>query len=116
MKFSDMVGHASKSLRKRRGFTQSELAHIMGISDRTISMIETNRTSASLETLEYMMRALSVSPREFFDFDMEEQANGPRVERLAALADVARNLSDEGLALALGILEVIEEREKGDED
>ena len=108
-----MVALATKSLRKRRGLTQAELAAMMGTTDRTISQIETGGQIPTLDTIEQLLTALDLSPRDFFDFDLKGKAEAQRVQRLADLMDAARRLSEDGLSLAVKMIDLMEKHEAG---
>jgi transcriptional regulator with XRE-family HTH domain len=111
MTLAEMVALATKSLRKRRGLTQAELAAMMGTTDRTISQIETGGQIPTLDTIEQLLTALDLSPREFFDFDLKGKAEVRRVQRLAELGDAARRLSEDGLTLAAKMIDLMEKHE-----
>ncbi len=57
-----------KTLRKRRGLTLDMLSQRAGISIRTISDIELNKTVPSLPTISTLSQALKVSSTELFDY------------------------------------------------
>ncbi len=57
-----------KTLRKRRGLTLEMLSQRAGISIRTISDIELNKTVPSLPTISTLSQALKVSSTELFDY------------------------------------------------
>ncbi len=63
-----------KTLRKRRGLTLEMLSQRAGISIRTISDIELNKTIPSLPTISTLAQALKVSSTELFDY---AQKNSP---------------------------------------
>lgn len=60
------VGNRLLALRKRKGLTQTELAYIAGISDRTYADIERGSTNMRIETALRICQALSVTPDEIF--------------------------------------------------
>jgi transcriptional regulator with XRE-family HTH domain len=111
MTLAEMVAQATKSLRKRRGLTQAALAAMMGTTDRTISQIETGGQIPTLDTIEQLLTALDLPPREFFDFDLKRKTEARRVQRLAELGDAARRLSDDGLTLAAKMIDLMEKHE-----
>jgi transcriptional regulator with XRE-family HTH domain len=61
------VGSKIRDLRKVRGFTQSELAEVSGLSANTLSMIERGVSSPTLVTLQKIASALQVDINNFFD-------------------------------------------------
>jgi transcriptional regulator with XRE-family HTH domain len=60
------IGHHIKELRNRRKLTVRELATRSGISHATISLIERERTSPSIDTLSAMLDALGTTLVGFF--------------------------------------------------
>lgn len=56
-----MLGDKVKNLRKQKKLTQQELAKIVGLSQSTIGMIESNRQGASKETLIKLAKALDTT-------------------------------------------------------
>jgi len=65
------IGVHIKELRKRRKLTVRELAARSGVSHATISLIERDRTSPSIDTLSAMTDALGTTLVGFFD-DIEQ--------------------------------------------
>jgi transcriptional regulator with XRE-family HTH domain len=61
------VGNKIRDLRKFRGFTQSELSEVSGLSVNTLSMIERGVSSPTLVTLQKIATALQVDINNFFD-------------------------------------------------
>ena len=47
-----------KTLRKSRGYTQEELAHLSGVEQPTISRLESGNSSVTLKTLKDIAKAL----------------------------------------------------------
>ena len=45
------LGNRIAHLRKRKGWTQNDLANLIFVTDKTVSSWELNRTEPSLETL-----------------------------------------------------------------
>lgn len=60
------IGHRLRSFRKKRGFSQRELAMRAGLTNGTISLIEQNKTSPSVASLKSLLDAIHVSMAEFF--------------------------------------------------
>ena len=54
--------------RKEKGFSQNELADILGISREHIAKIETAKRCVSLGLLIEISETLNIPVREFFDF------------------------------------------------
>ena len=66
------LAQAVKDLRKRKGFSQEELAEISGLSLRTIQRIENGETKPTGETLKRISNALDISPDKLFDWSIKE--------------------------------------------
>jgi transcriptional regulator with XRE-family HTH domain len=71
------IGHKLKTIRKRHGLSQRELAARAGLTNGTISLIEQNRTSPSVASLKSLLDAIPISMAEFFS-TLEEEP-GPKV-------------------------------------
>ena len=65
----DNLGPQLKNLRQRRGLSQRKLAHLAGVSNATVSLIEHGRTDPSLGLLRKILDSLGVSFAEFFASD-----------------------------------------------
>ena len=82
------VGARLKALRIKGGFTQRDLAGKAGVTNGMISMIEQNKHSPSVATLNRLTDALGLSFAEFFSIALPE---APRVfylkEELVALTE-----------------------------
>lgn len=63
MKTTDkiIVGQRIRAARKHKGYSQMELANLVGISNRTISMYETGNSSPDIETANRLVNALQTS-------------------------------------------------------
>lgn len=62
----EFVGDRLKLLREIQGFSQRELAKRSGITHSNISMIEQGQVSPSIQSINRILNALSVSPQNFF--------------------------------------------------
>lgn len=58
------IGNTLLALRKKSGFTQSELAEAAGLSDRTYADIERGTANMRIETFLRICRALNVTPND----------------------------------------------------
>ena len=56
------LGKRLKSTRKAQGFSRVELAHLSGISVRSIEEIENKRRAGSLPTVQLLAAVLKVKP------------------------------------------------------
>ncbi len=60
------IGTLLKKLRKERGFSEKELARMIGMTDAHINLLENDRRTPSLLTLVKLAAALDVAPADFF--------------------------------------------------
>lgn len=70
--FKEAFGKNLKQIRKSKNITQETLAEMIGIHPRQISKIETGEHFPNSTTLENICISLSVSPKELFNFDLQE--------------------------------------------
>ena len=63
------LGKRIKELRKRKGFTQEQLAELVGLEQNTVSVIESGRNFPTLATLEKVATVLDVELCDFFNYD-----------------------------------------------
>ncbi len=70
--FKEAFGKNLKEIRKSKGITQESLAEMIGIHPRQVSKIETGEHFPNSTTLENICVALSISPRELFNFELRE--------------------------------------------
>lgn len=71
------IGKRLKKIRIQRGLSQRELAARAGLTNGTISLIETDKTSPSVASLKSLLDAIPVSMAEFFG--AIEEADSPKV-------------------------------------
>ena len=55
------VGELIRAERKKKGWTQSELAERLGTTDRSISDLERGKTNPKLDTISHFARSLNIS-------------------------------------------------------
>lgn len=60
------IGQRLKQIRTERGLSQRELATRAGLTNGTISLIETDKTSPSVASLKSLLDAIPISMAEFF--------------------------------------------------
>ena len=60
--FTKRFGERLREARAAKGLSQEELAHVAGLHRTHVSLIERNRRSVRLETLERLARALGLQP------------------------------------------------------
>ncbi len=71
---TDDVGSKLKTLRKRMGISQRELAKRAGVTNGTISLIEQNRISPSVASLKRVLEGMSMSLADFFIEDNNQSS------------------------------------------
>lgn len=97
------IGSKIKSLRKRRGITQEELAYTIGISSQAVSKWENNVALPDITLAPLLASYFGVSMDELFDFSLDE--NTREVDEIVDAAykfresdpTQARRMLEEGL-------------------
>ena len=69
MNIKKTLGEKIKRVRKRKGFTQEQLAEMIDIAPRNLSKIEVGSCFVTAETLEKLLVALNVTTEELFAND-----------------------------------------------
>lgn len=67
------LAQSVKELRKRKSFSQDELAKNAGLSLRTVQRVENGQTIPTAETLKRLALVLEVSPNELMEFSSEKE-------------------------------------------
>lgn len=107
MKLQDRVALRIRTIRKRRGITQEELAERIDRTADAVSQLERGVSLPSFATLERLAGALEVPVRDFFDTQEDDGTTPRRNAQITALLDVAHGLSDRELDTAVEVLEAI---------
>lgn len=76
------IGEKLKRLRLSRGFTQEELAERADLTKGFISLLERDKTSPSIATLEQILDVLGVSLRQFFSEEAPSKVAFTRKDRV----------------------------------
>lgn len=92
------LGHLIKEKRKERGLTLKEVAEKTGFSISFLSQLERGKSSATLQSLKTISRALQVSPGIFFE---EAEKSTDRQEKLDQLVETGQAFTYEDLAGAI---------------
>lgn len=58
----ELMGKKIKVARKEKGYTQEYLSELVGISNRTLNLMEKGKSGMTIETLIKFCNALNVSP------------------------------------------------------
>ncbi|WP_040572049.1 cupin domain-containing protein [Shewanella benthica] len=82
------IGASLKVIRKQKGLSQRELAKRAGVTNSTISMIEKNSVSPSVNSLKKVLSGLSLSLVDFFSMEGNTQSEAKVVYRSDDLLDI----------------------------
>lgn len=105
MDVKNRVALRIRTIRKRRGLSQEDMAALINRSPDTISNLERGVSVPTYETLDELAKGLKVPLADFFLDDEAETV--ARAEVMARLTDAARQLDDGMLATAAAIMEVL---------
>jgi transcriptional regulator with XRE-family HTH domain len=83
------VGIRLKSVRKKHGLSQRELAKRAGVTNSTISMIEKNSVSPSVSSLKKVLAGIPMSMVEFFSEESQEGTDIAVIYRYNDLLDLS---------------------------
>ncbi len=87
------IGERLKTIRKIHNISQRELARRAGVTNSTISLIEQNRVSPSVDSLKKVLEGLPMSLIDFFTMDMKpKQAAFFTRDELVELSDTGSSL------------------------
>lgn len=63
---NEIIMDRLKAARKNQELTQAELAKLVGLNRNAVSFYECGRNSPTLDTIEDIMTALGITPKELF--------------------------------------------------
>lgn len=69
------IGHKIKRIREIKGFSQSEVADKLHITQRAYSDVENNKTKLDLERLEKLADFFEMKPPDILTFDEKQMFN-----------------------------------------
>lgn len=69
MEWGSIIGANIRRIRRERGFTQEQLAHLAGVDMRYLGGVERGEHNPTVEILGKLAEALGEHPRTFFDDD-----------------------------------------------
>lgn len=95
------IGSKLLSIRKRMGFTQSEVAEAAGLSDRTYADIERGSVNMRIETILRICSALHITPDEILT-----EESSPESLQLAELLDRLNACNSKDKETALNLLSI----------
>lgn len=96
------IGHRLRTIRKKRGLSQRELATRAGLTNGTISLIEQNKTSPSVASLKSLLDAIQVSMAEFFA-TLEETIQSKHFYTASEFTEIAPPEADPAQAQLLSL-------------
>lgn len=91
-----LFGKKIKEYRKRKNFTQSQLAELVSVDDKHISCIESGKNFPSPDLVDRLSKALDVEPKDLFEFYHLQAPKNLKAEIMSMLDKI----SDEDLVLA----------------
>lgn len=107
-RLKQLIGMRLQAARRQRGLTQEELADKIDRTAESISNIERGLQLPSIETLADLARELGIPLVEFLnDIPGQKRVPADRLRMEAKLREIARGLSNNELAIAIGLLEVL---------
>ena len=83
------IGERLLTIRRNKGLSQRDLAKRAGVTNSAISMIETNRVSPSVSSLEKILAGMGMSLTEFFSIKQKDKLDYQVVYRSDELLDVS---------------------------
>ena len=104
---SQLLGRRIRELRKKRCWTQEELAEAAGLHFKFLGRVERGTTNSTLRVLKKIAKALEVPVSELFRYEI--QAPDPKQIR-KQLADEIRRSSDSDLLLLRRVYDLIRDR------
>ena len=123
------IGDNIKKWREHRNLKQSELAEMLGVSDKTVSSWEINRTEPKMGMVEKISSALHCKKTDIIGIDdvsdepyyLNEETREIAQEvfenpELRSLFHVARDIPPERLKSHIEFMKNLKDQEKGDPD
>jgi len=99
-----------RTARNALRMTQGDLAEAADMSSDMVSRIERGTTSASLEKIEAIAKALNVLPASLFGGEPPPKDSGRRGQALDRLATVLTHATDDQVCLIQRLAEAVRER------
>lgn len=104
LKHSYTIGQNIKNIRKSKGFSMDKIKEITGLSKSTISDLENDKSSPTVETLEKIANALEVPIETFFRLNqLTEEKNYDK--DLYMIAKIREKMTDKDKEKMMRILE-----------
>ena len=103
------VGKIIRQKRRSLGLKQSELAEMIGISEKHLSKIETGKNYPALDNFFRMTEILKLTLKDFGSEDSEESNNSLNKNKLKMIINIA---TEEQINLYLDMIEVLNNHRK----
>lgn len=103
------VGKIIRQKRRSLGLKQSELAEMIGISEKHLSKIETGKNYPALDNFFRMTEILKLTLKDFGSEESEESNNSLNKNKLKMIINIA---TEEQINLYLDIIEVLNNHRK----
>lgn len=91
-----LFGRKIKEYRKRKNYTQAQLAELVNVDNKHISCIESGKNFPSPDLIERFAQTLSVEPKDLFEFNYLQDSKNLKSE----IIEMLENISHEELVLA----------------
>jgi len=82
-----LFGKKIKEIRQKKGFTQEQLAELIGVGERNLSKIECGNNFVTSETLANLVNTLEVDADELFNFKHLKEKEELKKELIKAIMD-----------------------------
>lgn len=110
-------GQNLKMIRKSKGFTQKQIADVLGIDKSTYSGYEIGKRSPDVDKIKQLANALGVTGDELLDInvDLETNKKAARADlskEAARLMEEINKLSDDDLIRVLEYIQFLKTRQK----
>lgn len=106
------IGRNIKFWRELSGLKQSDLAQKLGVSDKTVSSWENNRTQPKIEVIEQICRVLRIPKAEIIGKDYEASDAFEMSKEEQELLKLFRQLDEIGRIKAISYLEGLTENRR----
>ena len=104
------VGRIIRQKRRSLGLKQSELAEMVGISEKHLSKIETGKNYPALDNFFRMTEILKLSLKDFGSEESDTPNNSLSKNKLKMIVNIA---TEEQIILYLDMIEVLNNHSKG---
>jgi len=91
MEYAQNIGERIKTLRLKKGWSQSQLAEKANIDSRNLSRLETGKAKPKLNTIISLANALSITPNDILLYEFKEN----QIALTKELTHLIENLSVE---------------------